>query len=105
MRAITAVMMCTTSAGTSERSITVTEPFETLDDDPHLDGRYTIAGETLDGYGALDGRASLWYPTLATPDATLDGTTNLGRRIGPPHIHHSGIVRIRRGSTVIQEPI
>lgn len=83
----------------------VAEPFETLDDDPHLDGRYTIAGETLDGYGALDGRASLWYPTLATPDATLDGTTNLGHRYGPPHIHHSGLVRIRRGSTVIQEPI
>ncbi len=83
----------------------IAEPPESLDDDPHLDGRCTVAGETLDGYGSLDGRAALWYPTLQTPDAMLDGTTNLGQRQGPALIHHSGLVRIRRGSSVIQESI
>ncbi|MGV6473534.1 phage tail protein I [Azotobacter vinelandii] len=77
---------------------------EILDGGHLLDGRYTIAGDTLDGYGALDG-GSLRYPSLADADDTLDGTSNLGARRGPPHIHHRGLIRIRRGSTVIQEPL
>lgn len=80
------------------------EPAETLDGGHLLDGRYTIAGETLDGTGALDG-GSLRYPTLAEGDDALDGTTNLGYCPGLPLIHHRGLLRIRRGSTVIQEPL
>lgn len=80
------------------------ESAETLDGGHLLDGRYTIAGETLDGTGALDG-GSLRYPTLAEGDDALDGTTNLGYCPGLPLIHHRGLLRIRRGSTVIQEPL
>jgi phage tail P2-like protein len=80
------------------------EPAETLDDSRALDGRYTIAGETLDGYGSL-AQGALDYPSLTSPDDTLDATSNLGYRLGLACIHHGGIVRIRRGSTVIQEPL
>jgi len=88
-----------TSGGNTE------EPPETLDGGQLLDGRYTIAGETLDGTSTLDGPGALHYPTLITADDTLDGTNALGLRLGPPHIHHSGIIRIRRGSLVTQEPL
>lgn len=80
------------------------EPPETLNAIDLLDGRYTIAGETLDGTGLLDG-GDLRYPTLADHEDTLDGTSNLGEVAGPDTIWFRGLVRIRRGSTVIQEPL
>lgn len=82
----------------------IAEPPETLDDSRTLDGRYTLAGDTLDGFGALDG-GTLYYPTLADPDDTLDGTSNLGEIPGPAAIHYTGVLRTWRGSTVTQEAI
>lgn len=82
----------------------IVEAPETLDDSRLLDGRYTIAGQTLDGYGALDG-GDLHYPALIDPDDTLDGTSNLGYIVGHPAIHHTGLLRTWRGSSVYQEAI
>lgn len=80
------------------------EPLEYLDSTDYLDGRYTIAGETLDGFGLLDS-GDLRYPTLADHEDTLDGTSNLGEIPGPDHIWFSGVLRIRRGSSVYQEAL
>lgn len=80
------------------------EPLEFLDATDYLDGRYTIAGETLDGFGLLNS-GDLRYPTLADHEDTLDGTSNLGEVKGPDHLWFSGIVRIRQGSSVYQEAL
>lgn len=58
------------------------EPPELLWDAAPLDGRYTIAGSLLDGIDLLDGAGTLDYPTLATPDDCLDGTSRLGAMPG-----------------------
>jgi phage tail P2-like protein len=91
--------LCGTALGGSRL-----EPPETLDSADFLDGHYTIAGECLDGYGALDG-GSLYYPTLADPEDTLDGASNLGCIPGPDHLWFTGLTRTRRGSTTTQEPL
>lgn len=82
----------------------IIEAPETLDDSRLLDGRYTISGHTLDGFGLLDG-GNLHYPALTDPDDTLDGTSNLGRIPAPNAIHHTGLLRTWRGSSVYQEAI
>lgn len=91
--------MCGTALGGNRK-----EPLEFLDATDYLDGRYTISGETLDGFGVLDG-GDLRYPTLADHEDTLDGTSNLGEVEGPERIWFSGIVRIKRGSSVYQEAL
>lgn len=93
------VALCGTALGGNRA-----EPFETLDSTDLLDGAYSIAGETLDGYGLLEA-GDLRYPTLADHENTLDGTSNLGEQPGPDQLWFSGLVRIRRGSTVIQEAL
>lgn len=70
-----------------------------------LDGLYTISGPLLDGLDALDGQGDLSYPLLLTPDDCLDGTSNLGEMPGPDMPWFSGMMRVRRGAQVIQEPI
>ncbi|MCX2896794.1 phage tail protein I [Pseudomonas mandelii] len=77
---------------------------ETLDSTDFLDGAYTIAGETLDGFGGIES-GNLYYPTLADTEDTLDGSSNLGEVQGPDQLWFSGLVRIRRGSTVTQEAL
>lgn len=77
---------------------------EYLDSTDLLDGAYTIAGETLDGFGLIES-GNLYYPTLADTEDTLDGTSNLGEVQGLDHLWFSGLVRIRRGSTVTQEAL
>ena len=77
---------------------------ETLDSTDLLDGAYTIAGETLDGFGHIES-GNLYYPTLADAEDTLDGSSNLGEVPGLDQLWFSGVVRIRRGSTVIQEAL
>lgn len=80
------------------------EPLETLDSTDLLDGAYTIAGEILDGFGRIES-GNLYYPTLADAEDTLDGSSNLGEVPGLDQLWFSGLVRIRRGSTVIQEAL
>lgn len=93
------VALCGTALGGNR-----IEPPEYLDSTALLDGTYTIAGETLDGSGLLDS-GSLYYPTLADAEDTLDGSTSLGEAAGLAQPWFSGVVRIRRGSTVTSEAL
>lgn len=91
------IALCGTALGGMRQ-----EPPELLID--YLDGIHAIAGELIDGDGLIDG-GILHYPSLGDSDDALDGTSNLGAVAGPDHIWFSGLVRLRRGSNVTQEPL
>lgn len=77
---------------------------ETLGSDECLDGSGTIAGELLDGFGAINA-GNLWCATLCTPDNTLDGTSNLGRVVGPDTTWFRGTIAVTRGTTRTMEAL
>lgn len=75
-----------------------------LDSPCTLDGETMVAGDTLNGYGALsDGDLS--YPTLISTEDYLDGTETLGFVDAPHGINFTGFSSYKVGSTIIREPL